>query len=317
MNKSQRLIALMIKMNTKRQYTLRELANEFKVSKRTIMRDMQELSELGIPIYSELGINGGYKVLNERVIPPVMFTENEALSIFFMAQSLRFYRSLPYEAEWLSIMNKLTNILPTDTKNKIEEVKKRVLFWVPPQPNQFGFLTDLLNASLEQYVLSVEYESETKVSKKEIQPIGIYTMNGIWYCVALVYPLDQFRTFRVDRFREIEKSDNEITVNLDKTTILDWLEGSLQQKEEEEPLTLSIRLTRKGVLKCMSDWWLSEGLEVYDDETGHITRKMNASYIPWIISFVMSCGEDAILLEPQEAVEMIKEKLEKNLAHYI
>ena len=39
---------------------------------------------MGLPIYAEQGRNGGYKVLTNRVIPPILFTEEEAVSIFLL-----------------------------------------------------------------------------------------------------------------------------------------------------------------------------------------------------------------------------------------
>ncbi len=83
MSKSKRLLELMMTVNRKRKFTVKELAREFGVSSRTILRDLQELSELGVPLYSEVGPHGGYQVLNERMLPPIAFTEEEAVAIFF------------------------------------------------------------------------------------------------------------------------------------------------------------------------------------------------------------------------------------------
>lgn len=88
MSKSKRLMELMMTVNRKRRFTVKELAQEFGVSSRTILRDLQELSELGVPLYSEVGPHGGYQVLNERVLPPIAFTEEEAVSIFFASHAL-------------------------------------------------------------------------------------------------------------------------------------------------------------------------------------------------------------------------------------
>lgn len=82
MSKSKRLLDLMMTVNRKRKFTVKELADEFNVSSRTILRDLQELGELGVPLYSEVGPHGGYQVLNERILPPIAFTEEEAVAIF-------------------------------------------------------------------------------------------------------------------------------------------------------------------------------------------------------------------------------------------
>lgn len=51
-------------------------------SKRTILRDLQQLSEMGVPLYSEVGPHGGYQVINERILPPIAFSEDEASPYF-------------------------------------------------------------------------------------------------------------------------------------------------------------------------------------------------------------------------------------------
>ncbi len=97
MSKSKRLMELMLTVNRMRKFTVGELAREFGVSQRTILRDLQELGELGVPLYSEVGPHGGYQVLRERLLPPIAFTEEEAVSIFFAVHALRHYSSLPFE----------------------------------------------------------------------------------------------------------------------------------------------------------------------------------------------------------------------------
>lgn len=82
MAKSKRVIELMIAINQRKKFTARELADEFEVSIRTIMRDLQVLSELGVPLYTEYGPHGGYRVLRERQLPPITFSEQEAVAIF-------------------------------------------------------------------------------------------------------------------------------------------------------------------------------------------------------------------------------------------
>ena len=106
MSKTERLIAMMMTINSKRHFTVGELAEEFSVSKRTILRDLQALEEVGFPLYSEVGAAGGYHVLKERVLPPIAFSENEAMAIFFAYQSLQYYKDIPFKQESLSVLKK-------------------------------------------------------------------------------------------------------------------------------------------------------------------------------------------------------------------
>jgi predicted transcriptional regulator YdeE len=66
MSKAQRLLELMDRVKQKRRFTVQELADEFQVSYRTMWRYLQELSTLGVALYSEPGSNGGYRILEKE-----------------------------------------------------------------------------------------------------------------------------------------------------------------------------------------------------------------------------------------------------------
>lgn len=150
MSKSKRLMELMMTVNRKRKFTVKELAREFGVSPRTILRDLQELSELGVPLYSEVGPHGGYQVLNERVLPPIAFTEEEAVSIFFASHALRHYRFLPFETEASSALSKFYHYMPGDVRDRIDQMKNRVDFVTPERQSAFPYLAVLLDGAVRQ-----------------------------------------------------------------------------------------------------------------------------------------------------------------------
>lgn len=133
MNKTQRLAEMLLTVNTRQKFTLKELAVRFGVSKRTVLRDLNELSALGVPLYAETGVHGGYRVLRERTLPPISFTEKEAVALFFASQSLKYYRALPLESDWQSALAKFYRVLPDDVKKRIDTLQHRLLFWVPQQ----------------------------------------------------------------------------------------------------------------------------------------------------------------------------------------
>ncbi len=116
MSKAERLIEMMITINAKKDFTAGELAKEFSVSKRTILRDLQELEQAGFPLYSEVGAAGGYHILKERILPPIAFSESEAMAVFFVCQALQYYRDLPFEQETISVLKKFLNCLPLDVQ---------------------------------------------------------------------------------------------------------------------------------------------------------------------------------------------------------
>jgi predicted DNA-binding transcriptional regulator YafY len=129
MTKTKLLFELIMYVNTKKSFTAQDIAYEFNISVRTAHRYLVELSDMGIPLYTEQGRNGGYRILKNRVLPPIIFDENEAFAIFFAFQSLKYYRSLPFDLNIDSASRKLYISLPDDTKNKVERLDSVLSFW--------------------------------------------------------------------------------------------------------------------------------------------------------------------------------------------
>src|SRR5579864_2345137 len=77
MNRTDRLLAIVLELQRKGQQRAEELAVTFEVSKRTLYRDMQALSEAGVPIIAIQ--KKGYSLSEGYFLPPLRFTTEEAL----------------------------------------------------------------------------------------------------------------------------------------------------------------------------------------------------------------------------------------------
>jgi len=312
MHKAQRLIQLIMKVNERKKFTIQEMADECGVSRRTMIRDLMELSELGVPLYSEAGPSGGYRVLREKVLPPISFTEHEAMALFFACQSLRNYKSLPFKNEVDTALQKFFHYLSSELKQKIERMQQRLVFWVPPHELEVSFLKDLLDAAVEQRVVSIVYEASTS-RKRMIQPLGIYTMNGLWYCQAYCFLAGDYRVFRVDRVTDFSlEADQSLRVDTAEEHIQSWI----LRMDESDALELEVDLTPEGVRRCQSDVWLSRWIEMHEDGSGTIRTKMSASYTPWAVHFFLGFGMEANVKRPQQVREQIQSKLQEMVRQY-
>ncbi|WP_185897251.1 helix-turn-helix transcriptional regulator [Paenibacillus zeisoli] len=317
MNKTQRLVELLLTLNTRNKFTLKDLSERFGVSKRTVLRDINELSALGIPLYAELGVHGGYRILKERTLPPIHILEQEAVALFSASQSLKYYRALPMESDWRSALAKFYHILPEDIKERIDRLQQRVLFWVPAQSFESPYLSTLLEGALEQKVLHISYESEHSITEREIQLVGLYSMNGKWYCPAYDFLNNDYRLFRADRFTHVSDSpDQSRKRNHDKLLISDWFSKDQEREESQEKYDLRVRLTQRGVLLCRDDAWIGSGLTIFEDGTGYINRQIPLGYLTWAANYFAGLKADAIVEEPQELRTLILKNLRETIAIY-
>ncbi|KQL45983.1 DNA-binding protein [Brevibacillus choshinensis] len=313
MPKSKRLMELMMTVNRKRKFTVKELAQEFGVSQRTILRDLQELSELGVPLYSEVGPHGGYQVLKERILPPIAFLEEEAVAIFFAIHALRHYSSLPFETEASSALRKFYQYMPNDIRDRIDQMKNRVDFVTPTRQVSSPHLAILLEAAIQQKVLLIDYESRDKPSKREIQPIGIYTRNGLWYCPAYCYQSDEIRVFRCDRIHAAVDSDSQP---------MDLRNIHLGNRESDTKGvqvggTLFAELTKEGVQACEAEHWLVPTLHVRQDGTGWVEGYLPKSDIPFFTKFFIGLGKEVTVKSPTELLDEIRRNLTELMTKYM
>lgn len=314
MSKSKRLLELMMIVNRKRKFTVKELANEFDVSSRTILRDLQELSELGVPLYSEVGPHGGYQVLNERILPPIAFSEEEAIAIFFAIHALRHYSFLPFETESSSALSKFYNYMPGDLKDRIDQMKNRVDFVTPKRHTTTPYLSILLEAAINQKVILIDYKYRKGVSRRDIQPIGIYASNGFWYCPAYCFLKNDFRLFRCDKILSAVYSTMSSPLDLQQIHLEN---RSTLIKVKEDFVDLYVELTKDGVQRCETELWPIPQLYIAEDGTGRLTGNVSKSDIPFYASFLIGLGNEATVKHPAELIDCIKQILSDIRSKYV
>lgn len=316
MTKSKRLLELMMTINRKRKFTVKELAVLFGVSSRTILRDLQELSELGVPLYSEVGPHGGYQVLNERVLPPISFTEGEALSIFFAIDALRHYASLPFTSESSSALQKFFSFLPNDVKDRIDQMKNRVDFLVPKRKQTSTHLDHLLEAAIEKKCVKIKYVSGNGTSERDILPIGIYADSGFWFCPAYCFLKRDYRLFRADRIRSVSYSSYSTeSLELDPVDLTNWVSYHSRNKER---VPYVIELSATGVHQYEEEAWLwpMPELEKKSDGTGVIRGSIPKGELRYFSTHWFMYGKHALIKEPAELAEEVRKQFAEALHQY-
>lgn len=309
MTKTKLLFELIMYVNTKRSFTAQDIAYEFSISVRTAHRYLMELSDLGVPLYTEQGRNGGYRILKNRILPPIIFDESEALAIFFAFQSLKYYKSLPFDVNINSASRKLYISLPDDAKNKVERLESVLSFWNQKRSVSSPFLTDIIEASIENHILIIEYISKSENKIKKVRPIGVYAYNGLWYMPAFDIENDAVRLFRVDRILSLENSN--IIHNV-PTTLADWLNNHTVRI----PIRLYVNLTREGLRQCRSEPWLEPHIIITSPDNGYIDTEIDKNEIEFVSNYFFQLGLDAKVIEPQEIIDNIKQRAHNIINHY-
>lgn len=311
--KSQRLIQLIMRINAKPSFTVRELADEFGLSTRTITRDLLELSELGVPVYSIQGKGGGYRLLQERLLPPISFTEGEAIAMFFACQSMDHYSSLPFGKGADSALQKFYHYLPADIKEQIDRLENRVMFWSPYRWMSAEILQTLLKAIMIGSVVNIEYRSSSGVSERHIQPIGLYASSGYWYCPAYCFTKEDIRQFRADRILSATLDETvACRPDISRKTLMDK-----PNKDDREQIILELELTQKGVWLLESNPRFGPSIRQNEDGSGVVTMKIAKEDMGFYVDLIWQFGDEVKIVAPAEATAHIVQKIETMRSLYL
>lgn len=312
MQKSQRLIQLIMRINAKPSFTVKELADEFGLSTRTITRDLLELSELGVPVYSVQGRGGGYRLLQERLLPPISFTESEAISMFFACQSMEYFGSLPFGEGADSALHKFYHYLPADVRETIDRLKNRVMLWNPYRSMSAEVLQTLLKAVMIGSVVTIKYKSSSGISVRNIQPIGLYASSGYWYCPAYCFVKEDVRQFRADRILTAalnEQADRRADIS--QKTLLDK-----PSEGDQEQTTLELEMTQRGVWLLEPNPRFHPFIQHNEDGSGSLRMNIPTEDIRFYVDLIWPFGDEVKVVAPSDAVAYIQQKIESLLSLY-
>lgn len=202
--RANRLLNMLMTLQARGRATAPELAREGGTSLRTVYRDIESLSALGIPVYSERGAGGGYRLLDGYRMRLNGLSSREAEALFMTGLSGP-ARDLGLGAEMAMAELKLLTALPASLRAEAERIRATFHLDAPSWFNdaeQPECLPTVASAVWEQQVLRIRYQSWKGQRKRRVEPLGLVLKGGAWYLAGRVE--DSIRNYRVSRILELE-----------------------------------------------------------------------------------------------------------------
>lgn len=188
-----------------------ELAAKLGVDKRTVRRYIQVLEQLGIPVTTEQGCDGGYMLVAGFKLPPMMFTNDETLALSLGLLAAHNLNLADTQAAISSVQAKLERVMPAKLKSRCRAIAGTIKLILPASdaetPGQH--LTPLLDALEQQRSVIIRYASYQQAAVvRQVDPYGLLFRSGRWYMSGYCHLRQQLRTFRLDRLQQIELLDH-------------------------------------------------------------------------------------------------------------
>ena len=202
-----RVLALLEILQARGVVTGTELARELGVHGRTLRRYIAALEELGIPVTSDRGRFGGYRLVPGYKLPPMMFGDDEALALslgLLAARGLGLADAAPAIA---SAQAKLERVMPTDLRRRVRAVDETIALDLARHPQaagDSGVLRVLSSAAQSRQRVHLRYRSAQRAdSERAFDPYGLAWRGGRWYAVGHCHLRNGLRSFRLDRIEAV------------------------------------------------------------------------------------------------------------------
>ncbi len=310
MNRTDRLLAIVLELQGKGTARAEDLAATFSVTKRTVYRDVQALSEAGVPVAAEPGV--GYSIVEGYFLPPVNFTNDEAIMLILGADFVSHSFGREYCEAASSASRKIEAVLSKRLRVEVQEQKKSMWFLSmnhQDKGREVEILKNVRRAVIERKTVHFTYykryaQASEGPLTREVDPYVLMHISGNWLIGGYDHLRKAPRTFRLSRIERLEVTE--------KTFIRP--KNFLKDFGKDEKFDVTVR----AIFSNDVARWVVESRPFFlarhrQTPNGlHVLLKSNneEQLIPWLLSW----GSHVKVLSPESIRKRLAAEAERMLA---
>jgi predicted DNA-binding transcriptional regulator YafY len=308
MNRVDRLLALILFLQSHRVVTAEQMAEHFELSVRTIYRDLAALGEAGVPIMAEAGV--GYTLMRGYHLPPVNFTTEEASALVTAGLLVERFADPVVAGKMKSALLKVRAVLPREHQERIARLERGLATTANVNTAAQANLSLLQQALADCRVLSFGYRSAggTAVKKREVEPCGLIHYLERWHLIAWCRACADYRDFRTDRM-------SELLVQREKFTPREDFQVNEYIRAMPKPtLRAKVKFTEGAADRAKREWWLG----VVDEVRAPDGIVLTLVTVEWshLVRWLLSFGPEVTILTPDSLRTALVTAAENAAAHH-
>ncbi|MFL1676226.1 helix-turn-helix transcriptional regulator [Paenibacillus dendritiformis] len=310
MNKTDRLLAIVLELQRCGLRRAEDLAATFETSVRTIYRDIQALSEAGVPIAGTPG--QGYSLMEGYFLPPVSFTVEEAVSLLIGTDFVTQEFAAGYAACAEASRRKIDALLPQPVREEADRARRAIRLLSERRASnrrpEKERLDRLHQAILDrrmirfQYTKAVSDDNGNRDSIRDAAPYGLVLVRGIWMLIAYCHLRQAIRHFRVSRMTDLAVLEERFAFPPDFL---------LSDYTPPDDRTVRVRLQ---VDACIADQ-VAESNTYYMESAEPCPEGMlvtcRVRRPEDLLSWVLGWGGNVVVLEPESLRRLVREEAKK------
>ncbi|MDG5473121.1 YafY family protein [Jeotgalibacillus sp. ET6] len=282
--------------------TASELAEHFEVSTRTIYRDVEALSQAGVPIYAKQGKGGGIHLVDRFTLNKVLLSDKEQDEILLALQSLSAVRFPDLD----HVQSKLNSLFE---KNRVDWIEVDFSPWGSGKWQKEIF-HQLKHAILNQQSITFDYYgSDGEKSSRKVAPIKILFKDKSWYVQGHCFDRNALRTFKLTRMADLSITD--------KSPLYEYPENLIAAADSKEietnKISLKLKIAGEGAYRVYDDFNADE-ITLEGDGSYRINANLPGG--EWLFNFLLSYGSLLEVMEPKPIRSELARRIKKMAENY-
>ena len=306
--KADRLISILMLLQIHKQLTASNLAKRLEVSVRTIYRDIESLSSLGIPIFTDRGSNGGIKLLGDYKTTLSGLSNNELYSLFAPISD-KILEDLGIEKVH---ENTLLKLLGGSSQNQIDEIKNfQNYIYIDMQTwseNPIKIDKDILSILQDgiwsHTILKIIYRKPNETKEVILKPLGLVCKRGIWYLIG--ENNDIIKTYKVINIEYATSTNKSFNRSNDFNLEEYWKLSTDNFKSNIPKYTFTFKVNHSIINHIKERQFINIINTVVESDKIYLDISFEAMFQG--VEFAFGYGSDIEIIHPVEAIEELKKK---------
>ena len=297
---TERVLRLLSLLQRRPSWTAAQLADELGVTDRSVRRDVERLRAVGYPVHATAGVGGGYQLGAGTRLPPLLLDDEEAIAT---AVSLRLASGGTVAGAGdaaLRALAKLDQVMPPRLRAEVRAVHGATDTLVGPGVEiDPELLVTLARARRDGVRVRFRHTGrDGEERERTVEPVRMVTTGRRWYLMAWDVDRDDWRTFRLDRMREVEATARRFRPREHPDPV-----AFVQRSVAEGPYEHRARVRLRAPADRVRELIPPQVGRVEDDRDGWCVLVVGAVDLDWVAVHVARLGFEAQVLEPPELRE--------------
>lgn len=309
--KIDRLLAMTILLLNRGRISAKELADRFEVSTKTIYRDMDTLSQSGIPIFAQQGTSGGFEIMEHYTISRQYLTFAEISSIIAAVKGLN---TALDDKTFASLQDKVNALLNKSDKQQTAQHGEGIVFDLNPwaQGPAARHKVNLFKQAIEQtQKVTMSYINMNGTeTERVIEPYQLILKGNVWYIQGYCTLRKEFRIFRISRVQQLVLLQD--TFERRQTPSLDgysWESGWIGKTEVDV-----VMIFQPQVRYRVGDSFHPDQVTILEDGVMRVEGPFALD--DWFYGMLLSYGDNVKVEQPEEVVQQIMLRAQNIIRRY-